>query len=99
MLIESLKSTLIMAGLLIGMPLVPDWGIQILIAFAIGMLLPEWVIIPVDKFVKVIFPPAKLFEEKLENHKKFKKFIPRIIAGYMFTFLIGISLITIGILL
>ena len=99
MMIETLKTTLITAGLLIGMPVVPDWGIQIAIALTIGMLLPEKTIKPIDKFVKVIFPPAKIFEDQLKNHEKFKKFIPRIIAGYLFTFIIGLTLITIGLLL
>ena len=99
MFIETLKTTLITAGLLIGIPVFPDWGLQILIAFVIGMLLPERIIKPIDNFVKTIFPPAKIFEEKLGNHERFRKFIPRIIAGYMFTFLIGISLITIGMIL
>lgn len=99
MLIETLKSSLITAGLLIGIPIFPDWGIQIAIAIAIGMLLPEKMISPIDNFVKMVFPPTKIFEEKLGKSKRLKKIIPRIIAGYMFTFLIGITLITIGLIL
>ncbi len=99
MLAETLKTSLVTAGLLIGIPVFPDWGIQIAIAFAIGMVLPERMIKPIDGFVKFIFPPTKIFEQKLEGYKRFKKFIPRIIAGYLFTFLIGITLITIGLLL
>lgn len=99
MLVETLKTTLITAGLLIGIPVFPDWGIQIAIAVAIGLLLPERIILPVDNFVKVVFPPAKMFEERLQKNKRLKKLIPRIIAGYLFTFLIGITLITIGFLL
>jgi len=99
MFIETLKTTLITAGLLIGIPIFPDWGIQITIAFFIGMLLPEKCIKPIDNFVKTILPPVVIFEEKLEKFPKFKKFIPRIIAGYLFTFLLGVSLITIGLIL
>ena len=99
MFIESLKTTLVTAGLLIGIPIFPDWGLQLAIAFFIGMLLPENFISPIDNFVKFIFPPTKIFEEKLGKFKRFKKFIPRIIAGYLFTFLIGVTLITIGLLL
>lgn len=99
MSLPAIKSILITAGLLIGMPVVPDWGIQIAIALAIGLILPHKIIKPIDNFVKVIFPPAKMFEEKLHSHPRFKKLIPRIIAGYLFTFLIGVTLITIGLLL
>jgi len=99
MLIESVKTALVTAGLIIGIPVFPDWGIQLTIAFFIGMLLPEKAIRPLDNFVKIIFPPAKMFEDKMKKFKRFKKFIPRIIAGYLFTFIIGITLITIGILL
>jgi hypothetical protein len=99
MFVETLKTTLITAGLLIGIPIFPDWGIQLAIAFFIGMFLPEKSITPIDNFIKMILPPVKIFEEKLKKFPRFKKFIPRIIAGYLFTFLIGIALITIGLLL
>ncbi len=99
MLIETLKSTLITVGLLIGIPVFPDWGIQIAVALSIGLLLPEKLISPIDNFVKIIFPPAKAFEEKMKNKKRLKKLIPRIIAGYLFSFIIGVSLIAIGIII
>lgn len=99
MLVETIKTTLITAGLLIGIPVVPDWGIQIAIAIIIGLVLPEKIIIPVDSFVKAIFPPATIFEEKLKNNKRLKKILPRIIAGYLFTFIIGMTLIIIGLAL
>lgn len=99
MLLETVKTTLITAGLLIGIPVVPDWGIQIAIAIIIGLLLPERTIIPIDNFVKVVFPPATILEDKLRKNRRLKKLIPRIIAGYLFTFLIGITLITIGLVL
>ena len=99
MLIEAIKAALVTAGLIIGIPVFPDFGIQAATAFFIGMALPENIIDPIDHFVKIIFPPAKTFEDKLKNHKRLKKLIPRIIAGYLFTFIIGISLIAIGLLL
>ena len=99
MLIEAVKSTLVTAGLIIGIPIFPDGGIQFAAAFTIGMLLPEKFISPLDKFVKFIFPPAKIFEEKMKKFKRFNKIIPRLIAGYLFTFLIGVTLIDIGLLL
>jgi len=99
MWLQAIKSALVTAGILIGLPGVPDWGIQITVAFFIGMLLPERIVEPVDHFVKIVFPPAEVFEDKMKRYRKFKKIIPRLIAGYFFTFIIGVTLIAVGLLL
>ncbi|MCD6398805.1 MAG: hypothetical protein J7L08_02685 [Candidatus Aenigmarchaeota archaeon] len=97
--LEAIRGFLITAGLLIGMPVFPDWGIQITIAVIIGLILPQSFIEPINKFILEILPPVKLFEEKLKKVPRLKTIIPRIIAGYLFTFLIGLILIAIGLLI
>ncbi|MCD6396603.1 MAG: hypothetical protein J7L71_03610 [Spirochaetaceae bacterium] len=99
MSLEAIRGFLITAGLLIGMPVLPDWGIQIAIAVIIGLVLPQSFIEPINKFILEILPPIRLFEEKLKKVPRLKTIIPRIIAGYLVTFLIGLILITIGLLI
>jgi len=99
MSLGAIRGFLITAGLFIGMPVIPDGGIQITIAIIIGLTLPESFIEPINKFILEILPPIRLFEEKLKKFPRLKTIIPRIIAGYLITFLIGLILITIGLLL
>jgi len=95
----SLKSILFLIFVLFSNPLVPDWGLQLLVALAIGMILPERVVHPLDTLISKI-PGVNKFKGYLENHKWMKRFresgqrriqqiIPRVIAGYLFTYLIG----------
>lgn len=95
----SLRATLIAAGLLIGVPIFPDWGIQITLSTAIGLVLPQRVIRPMNLLVLVIAPPAIVFERKLSHRPRLKHLIPRIMAGYLVTILIGAILIITGYLL
>ncbi|MCD6477588.1 MAG: hypothetical protein J7K87_01160 [Candidatus Aenigmarchaeota archaeon] len=90
---------LVAIGLIVGMPGVPDFGIQLTLAIIIGMLLPESVIKPINVFLIEILPPMNSFEYKLRKIPRIKTIIPRIIAGYLFTFVIGLVLIAIGLLI
>jgi hypothetical protein len=89
-------------------PLVPDFGIQFLVAIIIGLLLPCRIIDPIYDFIKknIIEQISILnrFEKSLYKHPRVKKLmktkneriktiIPRIIAGYAVTYLIAYLLL------
>jgi hypothetical protein len=68
---------------------------------SIGILLPERIVHPLDGLISRI-PGVKRFKEYLRTHrwmqrfhasksKRIQQIIPRIIAGYLFTYLIGWS--------
>jgi hypothetical protein len=83
-----LKNTLIAIGLMFTNFVVPDFGIQFIVSTAIGLMLPEKIVDPINKLVLKI-PWVKVFEKTLSKNKRLKTIIPRIIAGYFFTYLIG----------
>jgi len=89
-------------------PLVPDFGSQFLVALIIGMLLPCRIIDPIYEFIEknIIgrISVLKKFEKSLYKHPRVKKImktknerirtiIPRIIAGYVVTYLIAYLLL------
>jgi len=84
----ALKNILFAIGLMFTNFIFPDFGIQFIVALSIGLILPEKIINPINKFILKI-PGVKKFEELLSKNKKLKTIIPRIIAGYFFTYLIG----------
>ena len=83
-----LKDILFLIGLMFSNPIFPDLGLQFLTSFLIGMLLPESVIEPIDAFVRKI-PGVEKFVEHLGKNKRIRTIIPRILAGYFFTYLVG----------
>ncbi|MEM7827014.1 MAG: hypothetical protein QXQ40_02200 [Candidatus Aenigmatarchaeota archaeon] len=78
--------------------LIPDFGLQLIISLAIGMLLPERIVNPINNFV-IKLPGVKRFENFLSKNKRLRTIIPRIIAGYFFTYLIGGIFLVIGYML
>lgn len=91
----TLKTIFITIGIWFSNPFVPDFGTQLLTAITIGMLLPEKIVIPLNKIVLKI-PGIKSFENFLKKYKRFRTIIPRIFAGYVITYIIGWSLLLIG---
>ncbi|MBU5678381.1 MAG: hypothetical protein KQA36_00610 [Candidatus Aenigmarchaeota archaeon] len=83
-----LKEVLITIGLFFTNFFVPDFGSQFLVALGIGLILPEKVVEPIHKIILKI-PGVKKFESVLSKNKRLQTIIPRIIAGYFFTYLIG----------
>jgi hypothetical protein len=89
-------------------PFVPDFGTQFLTALIIGLLLPCRIIDPVYNFIKTNiiekFSVLRNFEKSLYKHprvkklmktknERFKTIIPRIIAGYVVTYMIAYMLL------
>ncbi|MDD1675423.1 MAG: hypothetical protein LUQ17_01905 [Methanomicrobiales archaeon] len=85
---EYLREILFIIALLFTNPFVPDWGLQLLVATIIGMLLPERVVRPLDRLISRI-PGVTRFKSYLSKNKRLEQIIPRIIAGYVVTYLIG----------
>jgi len=83
-----LKYILLVIGLLFSNFIIPDFGLQLGVSFLIGMILPDRIIEPIDNILRKI-PPIRFFERKMRKHKKFKHIFPRILAGYLFTYIIG----------
>ncbi|MEM5855454.1 MAG: hypothetical protein QW472_04030 [Candidatus Aenigmatarchaeota archaeon] len=85
-----MKEVLTLIGLMFSNPIFPDFGIQFLVSLAIGMMLPEVIISPIDRLVRKI-PGVDKFVKRLGKNKRLRTIIPRILAGYFFTYLIGFS--------
>ncbi|MEM7816378.1 MAG: hypothetical protein QXZ20_00525 [Candidatus Aenigmatarchaeota archaeon] len=83
-----LKEILLTIGLFFTNFFIPDFGLQFLVAFIIGLILPERIVEPIHKII-VRIPGVKKFESILSKNKRLQTIIPRIIAGYFFTYLIG----------
>ncbi|MDI6719000.1 MAG: hypothetical protein QMD46_05255 [Methanomicrobiales archaeon] len=95
------KTVLFTIWLLFSNPFVPDWGLQLLVSVIIGLLLPEIIVHPLDSLISRI-PGVTRFKEYLRNHERLKglyssgsrrlqQIVPRTIAGYLFTYMIGWS--------
>ena len=95
------KTVLFTIWLLFSNPFVPDWGLQLLVSVVIGLLLPELIVHPLDRLISKI-PGVTRFKDYLHNHERLKglyssgsrrlqQIIPRTIAGYLFTYLMGWS--------
>ena len=93
------KTVLFTIWLLFSNPFVPDWGLQLMVSVVIGLLLPEIIVNPLDNLISRI-PGVTRFKDYLHNHERLKglysskskrlqQIIPRTIAGYVFTYLIG----------
>lgn len=84
-----LREILLTIGLFFTNFFVPDFGLQFLVALAIGMILPERIVEPIHKIILKV-PGVRKFENILSKNKRLQTIIPRIIAGYFFTYLIGV---------
>ena len=91
----TLKGVLMLIGLWFSNPFIPDFGIQFLVSFTIGMLLPQKIVEPLNKIVLKV-PYVDKFEKFLKSHRRFRTIIPRIFAGYFITYCIGWSLLLIS---
>ncbi|MEM5829852.1 MAG: hypothetical protein QW040_04015 [Candidatus Aenigmatarchaeota archaeon] len=91
----SIKRVLFLIGLLFSNPIIPDWGLQFLASLFIGLLLPDFIITPIDKIVRKV-PGVEKFVEVLGKNKRMRTIIPRILTGYFFTYLIGWIFLLIG---
>ena len=85
-----LKEVLLTIGLMFSNPFFPDFGLQFLVSLFIGMLLPEKIINPLNRVILKV-PGVKRFEDALKTRKRLQTIVPRIIAGYFFTYVIGWS--------
>lgn len=85
----------LLIGLLFSNPFIPDYGLQFIVALLIGLILPDCVVNPLDRLVKKV-PGVERFTNWLGKNKKIRTLIPRILAGYFFTYLIGWLLLLIG---
>ncbi|MEM5766125.1 MAG: hypothetical protein QW423_00585 [Candidatus Aenigmatarchaeota archaeon] len=90
-----IRQILFLIGLLFSNPIVPDWGLQFAVSFLIGLILPDFIINPIDRVVRKI-PGVEKFVEFLGRNKRIRTIIPRILAGYFFTYLIGWTFLLIG---
>ncbi|MEM5772916.1 MAG: hypothetical protein QXL86_01680 [Candidatus Aenigmatarchaeota archaeon] len=90
-----IRQILFIIGLMFSNPIFPDWGLQFMVSLLIGLLLPDFIIAPIDKLVRKL-PGVERFVKFLGKNKRVKTIIPRILAGYFFTYLIGWTLLLIG---
>ncbi|MBN2095436.1 MAG: hypothetical protein JW727_05290 [Candidatus Aenigmarchaeota archaeon] len=95
-----LKSALFFIAVTFSNPFVPDFGTQFVLALIIGLVLPCYIVKPLYDFI-VSIPPVKDFEKKLAGHRHVRKLlkskhsrlkyvIPRILAGYIVTYIIAL---------
>ncbi|MEM7826055.1 MAG: hypothetical protein QW451_00275 [Candidatus Aenigmatarchaeota archaeon] len=89
------RQIFLLIGLLFSNPFIPDYGLQFLAALLIGLILPDSIVNPIDKLVRKV-PGVERFVKWLGKNKRIKTIIPRILAGYFFTYLIGWLLLFIG---
>ncbi|NIQ04585.1 MAG: hypothetical protein GWO20_02290 [Candidatus Korarchaeota archaeon] len=82
---EDLRRILaLIVGLLIN-PLLPSFGLQAMLSIAIGMMMPQRVVEPVNDIlhkVPVISNVVSRFENNLVKRKRLRTTIPRVLAGY-----------------
>jgi hypothetical protein len=83
---------LLILGMMLTNPFVPDFGLQFGLSAAIGYLMPEKMIDGLyENAVKIplIGKGVRKFEDKLKNHRRLGNFARRLIAGYVATYTIG----------
>jgi hypothetical protein len=84
----SLQEALFLIAFFFTNPFVPDFGLQLLVAALIGLILPEFIVRPLDVLISKI-PGVMRFKAFLSKNKRVAQIIPRVIAGYVITYLIG----------
>jgi len=102
MTVEDLRRILILIGGLLLNPLLPSFGLQAMLSIAIGMVLPQRVVEPINDIlhrVPVISSVVSRFESKLVKRKRLRTAIPRVLAGYFLSSLLGGAAILIACLL
>jgi len=90
-----LKTVLLTIGLMFSNPIFMDFGLQFLASLLIGLILPKIIINPINNIVLKI-PGVKAFEDFLSKNDRLKTIVPRIIAGYLFTYIIGFVCLFLG---
>lgn len=93
-----LKDILLVIAFLFTNPFVPDWGLQLIVATAIGVILPELIVSPLDRVISRI-PGVPRFKSFLAKNRRLQQIIPRIIAGYVVTYFIGWTSLVIALFL
>jgi hypothetical protein len=83
-----LREILLIIAFFFTNPFVPDFGLQLLVATVIGLILPDFVVQPLDGLISKI-PGVTRFKGFLSGNKRIAQIIPRVIAGYVITYLIG----------
>jgi len=99
-MVISLEDILFLIGSLLLNPLLPSFGIQTAISIAVGMILPQRVVDPINHILHKIPGLRKVacwFEEELK--KRLKTTIPRMLAGYLTTSLVGGILLLVALLI
>jgi hypothetical protein len=87
-MVNGLREIFLLIAFFFTNPFVPDFGLQLLVATAIGLILPYSVVQPLDTLISKI-PGITRFKAFLSGNKRLAQIIPRIIAGYVITYLIG----------
>jgi hypothetical protein len=87
-MIYTLREILFLIAFFFTNPFVPDFGLQLLVATVIGFILPESVVHPLDVLISRL-PGVMRFKSFLSRNKRIAQIIPRVIAGYVITYLIG----------
>jgi hypothetical protein len=87
-MVYPLREILFLIGFFFTNPFVPDFGLQLLVATAVGLVLPESIVQPLDVQISRI-PGVTRFKSFLSRNKRLAQIIPRIIAGYVITYLMG----------
>jgi len=93
-----LKTVLLTIGLMFSNPILMDFGLQFLASLAIGLILPKFMINPINTIMLKI-PGVKTFEDFLSKNERLKTIVPRIIVGYLFTYIIGFVCLFLGYML
>jgi hypothetical protein len=96
---DVLRWTLLLIGGLLLNPFLPTFGLQLAVSVAIGMLLPQRIIEPVNHIlhrIPVVKNVVRWFEDKLRKKRRLRTTIPRVLVGYCFTSLLSIVAIFIS---
>jgi len=92
MTVEDLRRILALIGGLLLNPLLPSFGLQAIISIAVGMMLPQRVVESINHIlhkIPKINSMVRRFENKLAKRKRLRTTIPRVLAGYFLTSLLG----------
>jgi hypothetical protein len=87
-MVYALREILLLIAFFFTSPFVPDFGLQLVVATLIGLVLPDWVVTPLDNLITKV-PGVTWFKRFLSRNRRLAQIIPRIIAGYVITYLIG----------
>lgn len=99
---EGLKEILFLVASLLLNPFLSSFGLQTVISIAVGMVLPQRFVEPINRVlyrIPLINKVVVRFEEKLKQRKRLRTTIPRVLAGYFLTSLVGGILLLIALII